>query len=469
MQSTVNRKASIDRLVLVNEMSKLTFYGGVNEIGGNKILVEDKKTRIFLDFGQSFTFGADYFTGWLAPRAINGLGDYFAFDLLPRISGLYSKEQLASTDLSYTEPQINAVFLSHAHFDHITHIQFLDPEIPIHLGVGTKLLMESMEETSSFCKYGEHKCHKFRTGHKKKIDNIKVEPVHVDHSVPAAYGFIIHTSAGAIVYTGDLRMHGPRKDLTEDFMEKAKSCEPIAMICEGTRMVEKETRKNYSETQVKDLSNDIVSSTNKMVFVTHYSRDMDRFRSFYEVAKKNGRQVVVSPKTAYLLSKLLDDERLNLPDPLKDDDILVYYKRKKSGQFDEKDYYSWERHFMDKMVTYEFINKNQKNLIMDLDFYQFAELIDIKPIPASHFIHSMSEPFSEEDIEDQVMRNWIDHFKMHFHQLHASGHMDRKQLEDLISYIKPKKVFPVHTENQELFKEHCRNVQTIECGKKYIL
>jgi mRNA degradation ribonuclease J1/J2 len=169
------------------------------------------------------------------------------------------------------------------------------------------------------------------------------------------------------------------------------------------------------------------------------------------------------------LSKLLDDERLNLPDPLKDDNILVYYKRKKSGQFDEKDYYVWERDFMDKMVTHEFIHKNQKNLIMDLDFYQFAELVDIKPSQGSHFIHSMSEPFSEEDIEDQVMHNWIDHFKMHFCQLHASGHMDREQLENLISYIQPKKVFPVHTENQQLFKEHCQNVQTIQHGKEYVL
>src|SRR4030042_2677685 len=105
-------------------MAKLTFYGGVNEIGGNKILLEDKKTRIFFDFGQSFTFGAEYFTGWLGPRSINGLGDYFAFDLLPKISGLYSKEMLASTNLPYTEPDVDAVFLSHAHFDHITHIQF---------------------------------------------------------------------------------------------------------------------------------------------------------------------------------------------------------------------------------------------------------------------------------------------------------------------------------------------------------
>jgi ribonuclease J len=82
---------------------KLTFYRGVNEIGGNKILLEDRKTKIMFDFGQSFIFGGEYFTGWIAPRALNGLEDYFAFGLLPRISGLYSKPMLASTDLPKAE------------------------------------------------------------------------------------------------------------------------------------------------------------------------------------------------------------------------------------------------------------------------------------------------------------------------------------------------------------------------------
>jgi ribonuclease J len=397
------------------------------------------------------------------------MGDYFEFNLLPKINGLYSKEQLAFTNLPYTEPEIDAVFLSHAHFDHVNHIQFLDPKIPIYLGVGTKLFLESMEETSSFCKYGEHPCNKFRTGQKIQIDSVTVEPVHVDHSIPAAYGFIIQTSEGSVVYTGDLRRHGPRKDLTEDFIEKAKSCEPIALICEGTRMAEKEKRQNCSEPQIKQLSSKIVGSTDKIVFAMRYSRDIDRFNSFYKVAKKNNRKLVITPKTAHLLTKLLNDKHLALPDPLKDDDILVYYKRKKSASFDEKDYYPWERKFMDRMVTHEYVHKNQNKLLMDLDFYQFAELIDIKPKPGSHFIHSMSEPFSEEDIEDQVMHNWIDHFKMHFHQLHASGHMNKEQLVDMVNYVQPKRAFPVHTENQQLFKFYCNNIQTIENGKAYIL
>ena len=73
-------------------MVKLTFYGGVNEIGGNKILLEDKKTRVFLDFGQSFNFGSDYFTGWLSARKINGIKDYFEFGLLPKIKGISHKQ-----------------------------------------------------------------------------------------------------------------------------------------------------------------------------------------------------------------------------------------------------------------------------------------------------------------------------------------------------------------------------------------
>ena len=436
-------------------MPKLTFYGGVNEIGGNKILLEDKKTKIFFDFGQSFTFGAEYFTGWLTPRAINGLGDYFAFNLLPKISGLYSREMLAFTDLPYTEPQFDAVFLSHAHFDHITHIQFLDPEIPIYMGVGTKLFMESMEETSSFCKYGDHQCKRFRTGDKIQVGDVTVEPIHVDHSIPAAYGYIIHTSSGPVVYTGDLRRHGPRKDLTEDFITEATDCEPTALICEGTRMAAEDKRQNHTEPQVMTEADKIVSSTDKIVFTTRYSRDIDRFNSFYKVAKKNNRIFVISPKTAYLLTKLLDDEHLTLPDPLKDDNMLVYYKRKRSGNFDDSDYYLWERKFMDKIVTYEYIRKNQRNLIMDLDFTQFAELIDIKPQSGSHFIHSMSEPFSEEDIEDQVMHNWIDHFKLKFHQVHASGHISKDQLIDMLGTIEAKQVFPVHTENSSLFRNYC--------------
>jgi mRNA degradation ribonuclease J1/J2 len=39
---------------MVKNTTSITLYGGVNEIGGNKLLLKDKDTRIFFDFGMPF-------------------------------------------------------------------------------------------------------------------------------------------------------------------------------------------------------------------------------------------------------------------------------------------------------------------------------------------------------------------------------------------------------------------------------
>ncbi len=70
------------------EVTSLTFYGGVNEIGGNKILLEDKGTKIFLDFGMQMAKVNQYFAEFLNPRKLSGCGDMFEFDLLPDIKGI---------------------------------------------------------------------------------------------------------------------------------------------------------------------------------------------------------------------------------------------------------------------------------------------------------------------------------------------------------------------------------------------
>jgi mRNA degradation ribonuclease J1/J2 len=94
------------------------------------------------------------------------------------MEGIYSEKQLRFIDLQYTEPRIDAVFLSHAHMDHIGHIMFLDEEISLHCGQGTKMFIKSLEETSSIS-CGKHPYVTFRTGHKITLDHLEIEPVHV--------------------------------------------------------------------------------------------------------------------------------------------------------------------------------------------------------------------------------------------------------------------------------------------------
>lgn len=455
----------------------LTFYGGVNEIGGNKILLEDQNTRVFLDFGMTFAGESKYFSGYLTPRGVNGAGDYLEFDLLPKLKGLYAQEMITNTDIKYTPPSIDAVILSHPHMDHIGYLPLIDENIPVYSGECTKTIIDAIQESGRL-NLGEHEFHNFRTGRKIRVGDLEIEPVHVDHSIPGAYGFIIHTSRGSIVYTGDLRLHGPMAHMTREFAQKASESDPIAMISEGTRVCPEENQVIHSESKVKSESNEVVANATSLVIAAFYSRDIDRFKTFYEIAKNNDRKFVIPLKLAYLLNRLKTDKDLkdkkfqdSIPDVTNDDFVLLYKKRKRTGEFVESDYYKWERDFLDSAVNYSFVNENQSRLIFNLDLVEFTELIDVRPSQGGQFIHSMSEPFSEEDVTTDVMHCWLEHFGLKFHQIHASGHCHSKNLTEIINQIQPKQLMPVHTEHPELFKKLFErlDVKLVEKGKTYTL
>lgn len=444
-------------------MVSITCYGGVDEIGGNKILIEDKKTRIFLDFGQSFSLLDDFFVDWLSPRDRFGLKDYFALGLMSKTEGLYNRKALEHTDLPYSEAEFNAIVISHPHFDHTAHLEYLDPAIPIYMGETCKTILDSTQTTTNAFFFSDEEWKErdgtvhepntvrtFRTGRKLKFDNLEITPIHVDHSVPGAYGFVVETSEGTIVYSGDLRKHGNKPEMTEEFIKEAAKGDPRALIIEGTRVNTSEKRKNHTEPFVYSESLKICQGTDKLVVAMRYPKDLDRFRSFYKIAKETGKTLVISLKTANLLMSLKDDRVLDLPDPMKDSAIEVYAR-------EMKQYKAWEKLLLDKCVDCEWVKKNQKNVIWELDFSQLQELIDVEPEPGGRCIHSMSEPFEEDpssQLQDDVLHNWLDRFSMEHHQLHASGHASKEEIFAMIDGISAKSLIPVHTQAANLFPKH---------------
>lgn len=446
-------------------MVSITAYGGVDRIGGNKILLEDKDTRMFLDFGEPFNMTANYFVDWLKPRDRFGLRDYFHFDMVPRISGLYDHDWLADTGMKHVPPEFDAIFLSHMHFDHAWHIRFADRKIPVHLGLAANTIRDSWEFTGASVDFGEHDYRTFRTGSKVKVGSIEVEPVHVDHSVPGAYGFLAHTSEGCVVYTGDLRVHGPRADMTREFVEKAARERPIAMICEGTRVSESDRREVLSEKGVEDKVKRLLSTHRKLAAVSFYPKDVDRMRTFRDVARATGRKFVVSAKVASLLESLKGDRNIQVPDPMRDPDMLVYVRTGMSRPYAFEARYMAKLGSSDHVVDSEYVAKHQNQLIYHTDFSQLAELIDVNPSPGSLFIRSMSEPFEEDDVQDEVLKNWISSFRMTFHQAHASGHASKGEIFSMIRSVAPRVVIPVHTEHADLFTRCGRKVSRPQVAK----
>jgi len=430
---------------MVKHKTTLTFYGGVNEIGGNKILLQDGDVKVFFDFGMSFALKKQYYSPpFLSPKSEKSLQE---LGILPKIEGIYIDEK---------SPEIDAVFISHAHMDHSAYISFINRQIPVYCGETTKIILQALSEMrrADFEFNVENITLKpFRTGDSITIDHLKIEPIHVDHSVPGAYGFIIHTTNGAVVYTGDFRAHGAKPEMTSDFVEKAKEAEPVAVVTEATNMTGATVS---SESEVENKLNSIVGQADGIVLADFAYTDVDRFNSFYRIAKKNGRCLAVSLKQAYLLNALRRDKGLRLPD-LNDENILIFRKSKKK-------YDKWESQIMEKypkkIVNVFEVSKQQCKAVLAMSFYDLEELVEIQPEAGSCHILSASEPFNEEmEIDFERLINWLRHYGLPQYHAHVSGHIMPLKLKTILKEINAAKIFPVHTENAELFVSFMRDLK----------
>lgn len=468
-------------------MVKLTFYGGVEEIGGNKILLEDTDTKIFLDFGMGFTRRGLYFEEFLTPRTANGIGDFLAMNLIPDIKNIYREDLLEHLGRKAEETDIAGVFLSHAHADHANYISFLHKDIPIFCGETCKYILEAVEEQSQrnienevinfkerpiFRRdYGKPPIRRifntFRTGQKITIDSLEIEPFHVDHSVPGAYGFIIHTSKGAIVYTGDLRMHGLHSEMTTDFIQAAKESKPVAIITEGTRIDKRKT--DESEKKVYNDSKKEISKCKHLSIIDFNFKDVDRFTTFYKIAKELEKKLVISFKHACFLERYHRNKKLRTPNSI--DGIIQILKPKRlTGTYIDEDYtdrYIKKRLHYPNITTAEEVIKKPTKYMVVLNFWYFNMLVDLKPYNGL-YIHSLSEPFNEEmEISYERMRNWLKYFDIRFVQSHCSGHICGIDLKELIQTINPKIIYPIHTEHPYMFKKFPMKVEIVKERKTY--
>lgn len=467
-------------------MVSLTFYGGVNEIGGNKILLEDKDTKVFLDFGKSFGRRAKYFEEYLNPRTSNGIVDFVTMGLVPDISGIYRDDLMEMARRKPQTPEVDAVLLSHAHSDHADYISFLHEKIPIYMGAACHLILKALSERASRSIEREildyrprpysikekpipRKVYEFRTGDKFRVGSLEIEPIHVDHSVPGAYGFVIYTSEGAVVYTGDTRLHGTNSSMTIDFVERAKEAKPIALITEGTRIADEERQE--SEQLVYEQSSKIVSESENLVFADFNFKDVDRMRTFFRIAKESGRKFVVKINDAYFLKYLSQDSHLDVPN-IDDENIIIYLPKRGSGKYDDRDYRGRDKAFLDLHNTWtaEQIAARPNKALCAIGFYSFTALIDMKVKPGATYIHSASEPHNEEEeaSEDRI-NAWIEKFGMKKFQSHCSGHARGRDLLNVVSEIGAKTLFPVHTEHPDSYKQVSDNVVMIKEGEKYLL
>jgi ribonuclease J len=347
-------------------MVSLTFYGGIREIGGNQILLEDENKSLFFDFGFPFKRYKNFYEEYLKPRAGRGLLDPLTMGFLPPLKGIY-RDDLQDTEIwkhFHKHPYvrelkgIKGVLLSHAHLDHSGYISFLKKEIPVYSSAVTAFIAKAVQD-SGRPDFDQRVCYftpcdidmpagwkqkaflsdsqrpdqqrVFHLGDvsprslsKEAIEFWAVSPktkgiissplkgckesvfrlkcFSVDHSIPGATAWAVETSSGWVVYTGDLRLHGKKKEATQKFIKDAEKLKPRALIIEGSRVNDE---KQIGEQEVKENLLEVVKRLKgKLIIADFGARNVERLQTFFEIAKEVGRQLVITDKDAYLLDAL---------------------------------------------------------------------------------------------------------------------------------------------------------------------
>jgi len=455
-------------------VARLAFYGGVGEIGGTKILLEDGDLRLLLDFGLSYGRLKLFYEEYLRPRLGAGLLDYLEMGVLPPVEGIYRRD-LEVPDLwprfrdrpGYArQDRVDAILLTHAHFDHSAHVSFLDPEIPVYATTRTALLCKAIQESGKpdleqeVCWFAPRSMGRPKgwkqealraergvrrvsrqfnlgdadpssvpdgvrrywtrgfwpeaqglAGSSRPLGAGSAPPLPlrcfpVDHSIHGACAWAVETRAGWIVYTGDLRMHGARGAETRAFAEEAARLRPRALIMEATNAL---AARRVSEAEVRERATTAIGGASGLVIVDFSARDMERLALFHEVARETGRRLVVLPKDAYLLKTL----RLvipSLPDPATDDSLWIYHETTAAPS---RLLQSLCEEYGGKLLLADDVAKRQDELVLCFSFFDLNELPSIRPRAGSLYLYSSSEPHDEEQMIDfRRLHAWLQHFSM---------------------------------------------------------
>jgi ribonuclease J len=421
-------------------VARVSVLGGVGEIGGNKILVEDKDVRIMLDFGMSITQRARFFSDpYVSPRRPESL---LSLGIIPKVEGVYSWDT--------AEKKVDAIFLSHAHLDHYGYLSMVHRDVPVHCGETTERLMAAITDTKRASFETDYKglgYKTFRTGASVKIGSVTVKPVHVDHSIPGAYGLMVETSTGSFVYTGDLRAHGRASHLTQDFAKEAARSDPDLLLTEATNMVGGAVS---SEEEVARKLETVVQEAKGLVMASFSGMDTDRLTSFHRAAQGTDRKLAISMRQAYLISVLDGDGHIDGLPKLGKGNVVIYRRNKKR-------YEKWEEEVSAKaeVITSQDLTATPKRYVVATSLSDMEGMVGVKPTPGSVYIQSTSEPYNEEmELDMQRLIEWLDFYGMPLYHIHVSGHIMPQQLRTLVAGIGAKRVAPIHTEHPGLFLKY---------------
>ncbi|RFU71343.1 ribonuclease J [Peribacillus saganii] len=391
-----------------NQTIKLLSLGGQGELGKNMYVAEVDSDLYVLDAGLMF------------PEE-----EMLGIDMvIPDISYLIENQD-----------RIQGIFLSHGHEDHTGALSYILRRIEVPV-FGTRLTLALAKAKLKEDEFrGATQFNEIDSDTILQFPNANVSFFRTNHSIPDSVGIVIHTSEGAIVYTGDFKFDQSASGLYSPEIGKMAALGEKGVLCLMSDSTRAESQ-GYtpSEAIVAKGMADAFHNASGRIIVACFASNLNRIQQVFDTAARLGKKVAVVGKslqrvyqTALNLGYLKTEPDTIIPvseiDSYTDKEIVIL----STGQHGEP------IQALQKMAkqTHKQVNIRKGDTV----------LIAASPLKGGELIL-----YKTVDLLFRAGANVVSGK----YKVHVSGHGSEEELKMMLNLMRPRFLVPVHGEYRML-------------------
>jgi ribonuclease J len=398
--------------------------GGAGEIGMNLNLYGHDNAWLMVDLGV--TFGEDYIPGIDA--------------VMPDPSFIEERRD-----------SLAGIILTHAHEDHLGALPHLWRKLgcPVYAtGFAANMLRRKLVE---FGLEDVVPVHEVPLSGRFDVGPFNIELITLTHSIPEPNAFVIRTSAGAVMHTGDWKFDDdPVIGSTTDevALKRAGDEGILAMVCDSTNALVQGV--SGSEGGLAENLTTLIGRLENRVAVGCFASNVARVKTIVDAAHKCDRQVVLVGRSLHRINQIARETGIfaDMPAFIPEDEAGFLPKDKVlficTGSQGE------ERAALSRIAR----GGNRDVALSEGDAVIFSSRVI---------------PGNEKEIgrlHNDLASMGIDVITASDEHIHVSGHPARDELAEMYQFIRPQIAIPVHGEIRHMMAhqklaEECQVPHTV--------